>query len=172
MLRTSLKTAMIAGLLAGTATGAQAAEVLFELSGAQTASFTLDESPTPDEVGAIYFEIRDFDLTLNGVNDQGKIRFYPSTFDGGLLLEPYSLQLVSVLGDQLYTGSLASPTFKTGTFAMTDFFTGAAYTLNISSVGGAVPEPGTWALMILGFGFVGGAMRARRGRQKLSVSYS
>jgi PEP-CTERM motif len=28
--------------------------------------------------------------------------------------------------------------------------------------GGAVPEPATWAMMIMGFGFVGGAMRRRR----------
>ena len=27
---------------------------------------------------------------------------------------------------------------------------------------GAIPEPGMWALMILGFGFIGGAMRSRR----------
>ena len=36
----------------------------------------------------------------------------------------------------------------------------------------AVPEPATWLMMILGLGFVGGAMRAARGRQRLSVSYS
>jgi hypothetical protein len=30
------------------------------------------------------------------------------------------------------------------------------------NVGGAVPEPATWAMMITGFGFVGGAMRRRR----------
>lgn len=35
----------------------------------------------------------------------------------------------------------------------------------------AVPEPTTWAMMLLGFGFVGGAMRSRR-RQKLTVSYA
>jgi hypothetical protein len=29
-------------------------------------------------------------------------------------------------------------------------------------LGGAVPEPATWGLMILGFGAVGGAIRARR----------
>lgn len=28
--------------------------------------------------------------------------------------------------------------------------------------GGAIPEPGMWALMILGFGFIGGALRSRR----------
>jgi hypothetical protein len=36
---------------------------------------------------------------------------------------------------------------------------------------GAVPEPSTWAMMLLGFGFVGGAMRSRR-RQKVTVSYA
>lgn len=36
---------------------------------------------------------------------------------------------------------------------------------------GAVPEPATWAMMLLGFGFVGGAMRSRR-RPKLTVSYA
>ena len=29
---------------------------------------------------------------------------------------------------------------------------------------GAIPEPGMWALMILGFGFIGGALRSRRNR--------
>jgi subtilisin-like proprotein convertase family protein len=39
------------------------------------------------------------------------------------------------------------------------------------SVGGAVPEPGTWLLMILGFGMVGGAMR-RRNAVSTRISYS
>ena len=33
---------------------------------------------------------------------------------------------------------------------------------HVSAVGGAVPEPASWALMLGGFGFVGGAMRSRR----------
>ena len=37
---------------------------------------------------------------------------------------------------------------------------------------GAVPEPATWAMMILGLGAVGGAMRSARRRQKLTVSYA
>jgi hypothetical protein len=36
---------------------------------------------------------------------------------------------------------------------------------------GAVPEPGTWAMMLLGFGLVGGAMRSARRKQKALVSY-
>lgn len=37
------------------------------------------------------------------------------------------------------------------------------------SLAGAVPEPGTWALLILGFGAVGGAMRRR---VRTSVAYA
>ena len=33
--------------------------------------------------------------------------------------------------------------------------------LGAAPIGGAVPEPGTWALMILGFGLVGSALRRR-----------
>lgn len=60
-------------------------------------------------------------------------------------------------------------------FSNLDF---GAYTLTISgpgaiSIGGAaVPEPGTWALMILGFGAVGGAMRLATRSRKLTVSFS
>jgi len=33
---------------------------------------------------------------------------------------------------------------------------------NVSVIGGAVPEPASWAMMLGGFGLVGGAMRRRR----------
>lgn len=36
---------------------------------------------------------------------------------------------------------------------------------SLSGVTGAVPEPATWAMMILGFGLVGAALRQRRGGQ-------
>jgi PEP-CTERM motif len=40
---------------------------------------------------------------------------------------------------------------------------------NISLSIGAVPEPGTWAMMILGFGLIGGALRTRK-RAVLAVA--
>ena len=35
----------------------------------------------------------------------------------------------------------------------------------------AAPEPATWALMLLGFGFVGGALRSAKSRNKVAVAY-
>lgn len=44
-------------------------------------------------------------------------------------------------------------------------------TLGSDTPTGAVPEPGTWALMLVGFGFVGSAMR-RRSNIRTKVSYA
>ncbi|MEO6581327.1 MAG: PEPxxWA-CTERM sorting domain-containing protein, partial [Sphingomicrobium sp.] len=38
---------------------------------------------------------------------------------------------------------------------------------SIASVDGAVPEPATWAMMLLGFGAIGMSMRRRRRSQNL-----
>lgn len=44
-------------------------------------------------------------------------------------------------------------------------------TANQLSVQTAVPEPATWAMMLLGFGLVGGAMRSTNRRQKSTIAY-
>jgi hypothetical protein len=41
--------------------------------------------------------------------------------------------------------------------------TGLQATISFGAVAGAVPEPATWAMMIVGFGLIGGAMRRRSG---------
>lgn len=43
--------------------------------------------------------------------------------------------------------------------------------IRFDDVGSAVPEPGTWATMLLGFGLIGSAMRYRR-RPKVTVRYA
>ena len=48
--------------------------------------------------------------------------------------------------------------------------TGGTYELQVSlDASGAIPEPAAWAMMIVGFGLVGGAMRARRTHQANSA---
>ncbi len=43
---------------------------------------------------------------------------------------------------------------------------------SFSSAVAAVPEPGTWAMMLVGFAFIGGAMRSAKRRQKLTVAFA
>lgn len=45
------------------------------------------------------------------------------------------------------------------------------FTFGSTVVGGAVPEPATWAMMLLGFGTIGGALR-RRSKVKTTVSFA
>lgn len=42
----------------------------------------------------------------------------------------------------------------------------------LSVISSAVPEPATWAMLLLGFGFVGGAMRTAKRRHKVTVTYA
>ncbi|MBL9070670.1 MAG: PEPxxWA-CTERM sorting domain-containing protein [Sphingopyxis sp.] len=42
---------------------------------------------------------------------------------------------------------------------------------SISVENAAVPEPATWATMLLGFGLIGGAMRYRRRKPSVTVAY-
>lgn len=41
-----------------------------------------------------------------------------------------------------------------------------------ASVQSAVPEPATWAMMLLGFGFLGASMRSVRRKQKITAYYT
>ncbi|MDG6079144.1 PEP-CTERM sorting domain-containing protein [Erythrobacter litoralis] len=45
-------------------------------------------------------------------------------------------------------------------------------TFGSATAGGAVPEPATWALFILGFALVGGALRSKRLNRMTTIRYS
>ena len=47
-----------------------------------------------------------------------------------------------------------------------------AYRIRGFTVPSAVPEPSTWAMLLLGFGFIGSAMRSAKRRNRVSVSYA
>ncbi|MXO86425.1 cistern family PEP-CTERM protein [Altererythrobacter aurantiacus] len=81
-------------------------------------------------------------------------------------------------------GSAATGTFTLGFDESLDSLTLGDFYVRYQSLNGvgtgsaigrevpAVPEPGTWALLLLGFGFVGAAMRRPRQRQEVRVRYS
>lgn len=141
-----------------------------DLNGAiEYASFQLDSNPEIDGffpgqgflITAVPGVYRYGDTTLTTPQD---LSFYTATFNGGLFVGNGDL-LAFDSNPPLFTGSVEDPMFSVGTYQLTDFYSGAPISLVISN---AVPEPATWAMMIGGFGVVGGAFRMRRTK----VSYA
>jgi hypothetical protein len=60
-------------------------------------------------------------------------------------------------------------TFRLTNVTGTDFY---MENLRFASVNSAVPEPSTWMMIVLGFGFIGAAMRASKRRQRATLSYA
>jgi len=112
-----------------------------------------------------------FDLSNTGIEAVAGLGLPPEilsyniggTFNGVGIVDDFGLsQLVTdfVIGFDLDTPTSAVITYHIGPNATG--ITGDALTVTAA---GAVPEPATWALMLLGFGAIGIAMR-RRSRQK------
>jgi hypothetical protein len=163
------------------ASGAGAALLQFEITGAYVASFQLD---TDNQADPSYALFRDVSGTFQGVADGSvTITFYDG-FDGGSLsiadsagAAPFAGPFVlNGFGEQIFQGSGTVPTFAPGTFQVfTSPYKATRFpdmdtppdqfglaTLTIREVGAAVPEPISWAMMIAGVGFAGGAMRWRK----------
>jgi hypothetical protein len=66
---------------------------------------------------------------------------------------------------EYFTGFSIAALYGTGNLPLT-----TDYRLGTSGLTGAVPEPSAWAMMILGFGIVGGAMRSAGRRTKVSYA--
>jgi hypothetical protein len=147
------------------ACAANAAAYVFTVTGPNTASFTLNSSPTPDATGTGFFTVQNVPGTYNGTGVTfGQLTFFASgVASGGFFASGTALNLE---GPQLFTGTLTNPTFSLGTFTLDDGnFTHPTYTLLITN--GPVPEPATWAIMLLGFAAIG--LSSRRLRHSAGV---
>jgi hypothetical protein len=173
--------------LAGAAVGlalaapANAADYyLFELSGAYTASWTIAVGTPADatDVGTTgFFNVQGsfpghvqghladiyFYDDIDATGGFSIVDFWADPANGGVATHDFD-------GPQIFDGTLLNPTFFAGSYALTDFNDpNSAFTLTITECDcppPAVPEPTTWAMMIAGFGIVGGAMRARTSKVK------
>ncbi len=154
---------------------AQAVTLLVTITGDASLSFEIDSQPTllsgdpplfyGDEFGAMFVDVP---LTYaGGGGSLGDVVFYSELGLGGISVLPYTPggPLILTTGPQFYTvvgTDYDAPTFAPGVFKVTDNDYGLAYTVTITSLAGAVPEPSSWALMIAGLGLAGGAMRRRQ----------
>ena len=122
--------------------------------------------------------VLDFTNTLKGIysftvsTSAAAVDFTSMLITGGTLSSPVSLNLVSDDGPNEYW-SLSNLGLDAGNYVLTiqGSNTGAG------SLGGtvafaAVPEPATWALMILGFALVGGALRRRDREQRVRFNFA
>ena len=123
------------------------------------ATFRLDDQPKPNLVEDYAF----FLLDVAGVYADGSttagLSFYDRSAGGGMTINTFKFSLADLAGPVLFSGNSASPTLLTfGPTTFNNAGDGSAYTITAS----AVPEPATWAMLIVGCGFVGGTVRRRQ----------
>lgn len=103
-------------------------------------------------------------LNLHGLNEAGQVVGRDFLRVQGVLYDQGQTWLLSdLLGpDSGYDIIDARDINDRGQIVATGWRDGTRYALLLSPVTDAVPEPGVWALMLLGFGLAGAALRAQR----------
>lgn len=146
---------------------ASAQALVFELTGSRTATFTFpDAIPDSFTSSALIGDQIFFNNVVGsfgGSPGTGNISF------GTNLIADLNIQSANLGFTQLttsavlFSGPASNPTFNLGTVALSGGFLAGPASLTISRAPvTAVPEPGTWAMMLLGFGAIGMATRRRR----------
>lgn len=111
--------------------------------------------------------------------------FFTTVDQGGVGLlrldrEPAGQMQFRLFGTQLFTGPTSAPVFTLGTFDLSstprnggDPVQPLTYRLTISDMPiGAVPEPAAWAMMLVGVGSIGAALRRRRAKVTTNVAFA
>jgi hypothetical protein len=154
-----LRSLLVSAALVALAAPASATTYLFTLSNGATGSWTLPASPEPDGFSSgEFFFMQGVTGTFNGAPLFEFLFFYTTGSGGGVGASDSNGLQFDLYGPQLFTGPLSAPTFTLSTFNMTTSGGDPRATLTIA----AVPEAGTWAMMIAGFGLMGAGLRRRR----------
>lgn len=164
--------AAAAVLVAGMAAPAQAVLLQYTVTGYTTASFQIDSQRPPDFVSDPEgFGYSPFTGIFNGVEHVVMFNFVAGWLGGGIEavtaqnapVDDPTQYFFSMVGPQMFSGPLTSPTLLTGEWDTTDYFApDRNYHVSVTVAGGAVPEPATWGMMILGLGAIAGALRSRK----------
>jgi hypothetical protein len=168
----------IGGALAATclASPASAAQFLFNFDGTTVdVAGTLTTNDVPNISGGLL--ITNITGTVNGTAITSLLAPGAFAFNDNLLF-PGRDPLLSTGGFSFAIGATPFNIFFSSAGGFTFFAEGFAERGSFAVTPvvtpppvGAIPEPGTWALMLMGFGFVGAAMR-RRGVVRTTVAYT
>jgi hypothetical protein len=131
------------------------------------------DGPVFDSRGSTAQTITGITGTFNGSNIVGLATPFGANnlfyANGPTFVDGSGLGFVTAAGTNvnLFFQSAGS-TFRVNT---TNPFTSSFVSASATAVTAAVPEPSTWAMMLLGFAFIGGAVRSAKTRQTQTVSY-
>lgn len=116
--------------------------------------------------GGAFSQIATFNQSGDSVGNR-VLNFAPLTGLSNVVFRIVANSSTAANGTALATGG----TFRVQNYAGTP---NSPFSINgnVSAVAAAVPEPATWAMMILGLGAVGFAMRRRQKNVKTTVSYA
>lgn len=106
--------------------------------------------------------LKSFSVYIGSVDTYNSITFSGA---GGYLETITGSQLVALAnGDQTSAGTNRRFYFDFGADRVNQVtFSSSSNSMEFDNIGaGAVPEPATWAMLIMGFGFVGAALRRRQ----------
>lgn len=150
----------VASLAILAAIPAQAAQFDFRFGDYSWSIDTDDKPYANDDDGLVYAGVAS--LQAGSAGPTFDIDFFSGAKDGGLrLTDADSGDLAAFSGPVLYSSAGNNIRFNTGDFDLTPTAGGSSSRLTITTAA-AVPEPATWAMMILGFGVAGAALRSRR----------
>ena len=167
-LKKSLRSAALVAMLFSAGV-ANAAIYQFNLTGDYTANWQLDSTVVPED----FLDKGFFMVTAEGefpgaVSELAWVTFYNARYKGGLEIYDYigNKLLLVTDGPQLYTGSESAPTFRLGTFGMTEARNSGNFTLMVTDLSAGpspVPEPATGAMLLGGLGLMYAFRKRRHG---------
>lgn len=145
----------------------------FVLTGSQTAEFRIESSaPSSFTLGNPSFDFGQVHYDnvkgiFAGITQTASVSFgegfvYAIDIAGTELSSGLGAGFFQFGGPQLYTGLTSDPQFILGAHTLSSPFSSVRDTLTISEVAGAVPEPSTWAMMIIGLAGVGFVAHRRK----------
>ena len=168
----SLRSAAVAVALLS-AGAANAGLYQFNLTGDYTASWQLDSEVVPDSYGSGQgFILWDVEGNFPGSwFDVADLTFYNASQGGGLEIYDFWSDTLLVIsnGAQLYSGKESGPSFRLGSFGLTEFGGSGSYTLTVTDLDAVpgpspVPEPATTAMLLGGLGMLYVSRKRRHGK--------